>query len=295
MLANDASWRDLEPIARALADDHRSAFSGNALEQVQQAIRMLMVRDAFRLVVESGPRARGGPFGFEVIPVGLIWIVHDPTLLVGTGLFVNEQVFVCGGEGELYVSRGTVAAALGLPVGAGPPVPDIDAEKARSLRDAITIHHKKNAATPVNYVLDRRQPFTIQPGHTQKLPADRKWIIEFDRGAGGGTARYSLSKGCYEFRVVDNRWGIFKLKFNVTIDNREGKQDFVYLMNNEVVTVPAGETQSHVGNDPIVIEFDRGAGPETPARKNLNKNGTYKVAVDTENNYLELFGEEQSS
>jgi hypothetical protein len=43
-----------------------------------------------------------------------------------------------------------------------------------------------------------------------------------------------------------------------------------------------------------VIEFDWGAGTDAPARKNLNKNGTYKVAVDTESNYVDLLGEEQS-
>ena len=33
-----AQAEGIYPIARALADDHRSAFSGNALEQVQQAL-----------------------------------------------------------------------------------------------------------------------------------------------------------------------------------------------------------------------------------------------------------------
>ena len=39
----------------------------------------------------------------------------------------------------------------------------------------------------------------------------------------------------------------------------------------------------------MVVKFDRGEGPDNPARKNLNKSGTYKVAVDTNTNYLDLF------
>jgi hypothetical protein len=148
---------------------------------------MLMVRDALRVVGESGPRGRRLPFGIEAVPVGVIRIIFDPTLAVGTRLFVNEQILVCGGgEGELSVTRGSVAAALGLPVGAGRPVPDIEATEAQTLRDSITIHNSKDAATAVNYVLNRRDSFTIQAGYTQKLSARQEWTVEFNRGPGGG-------------------------------------------------------------------------------------------------------------
>jgi hypothetical protein len=37
------------------------------------------------------------------------------------------------------------------------------------------------------------------------------------------------------------------------------------------------------------VKFDPGEGPEAPAQKLLNKSGTYKVAVDTQTNQLDLF------
>jgi hypothetical protein len=65
-------------------------------------------------------------------------------------------------------------------------------------------------------------------------------------------------------------------------------------MNNEVVTVKAGEQKEIESTDPIVLAFDRGEGAEKPARKNLNKSGTYKIAIDTDTNYLDLFETETS-
>lgn len=294
LLAKNAPWREIEPIAREMVEKNRQTFSGEMLDRVQQAIRMMIVRDAFRMVGYAEPRSRGPAFSLDAIPRGVVWVVFDPTLAPGTALLVTEHVIVCGGgSGELYIVESSVAAALGLPVGTRPPEPDIGPEEAEVLRHSVILRNREDTPTGVNYVLNRRHPHTLPPGHEQKLPAEEKWIVEFDRGGGQGTARYSLAPGCYEFRIMDNRWDLVRLKFKVTIDNSAGKQDFVYLLNNEVVEVPAGKTQTHVDTDPIVVEFDRGAGPEEPARKNLNKNGTYKVAVNTDNNYLDLFSQAQ--
>lgn len=293
LMARNAPWREVEPIARELVEGHQEKFSGEVLEQLQRAMRMLVVRDAFRLVGESAPRGREPAFSVTAIPRGVIWIVFDPTLAPGTALVVTDQVIVCGGgSGELYVIHTSVAEALGLPVGRGAPVPDVEEEAVRGTSEAVVIRNREDASVSVNFVLNERQPHTLPPGRSLDVPANQKWVIEFDRGGGSGTARYGLAQGVYEFRVVDQHWDLVKLKFEVTIDNREGPQDFVYVMNNEVVTVPAGEAQTHVDSEPIVVEFDRGAGPEAPARKNLNKSGTYKVAVNTDSNYLDLFSEE---
>ncbi len=191
--------------------------------------------------------------------------------------------------------QASAAEGLGLPVAAGEPEPDITPEEAETLSDHIVIRNRPDAANAVNYVLNRRLTYSIQPGYKQKIPAGQDWTIEFDRGDGTGVARYSLTKGFYEFRVMENRWELVKHDYKVTIDNRDGVQDFSYLMNNEVVTVPAGESKTHESLEPVVVEFDRGEGVENVARKNLNKNGTYKVAVDTETNYLDLFASKDAS
>ncbi|OHB81379.1 MAG: hypothetical protein A2W31_04065 [Planctomycetes bacterium RBG_16_64_10] len=178
-----------------------------------------------------------------------------------------------------------------MPVGVGDPIPDVAAEEERSPDDLVIITNKKDAATPVHYVLNGGEAYSLKPGFQQKLDANERWTIEFDRGSRQGTARYGLSRGAYEFRVVDNKWELFKLSFDVTLDNRDSEQDFQAVIANEVVTVPAGQSITHKSKVPVIVEFDRGGGPDSLARKNLNKSGTYKVAVNADTNYLDLYAE----
>jgi hypothetical protein len=46
----------------------------------------------------------------------------------------------------------------------------------------------------------------IQPGNTAQFVDDRSWTIEFDRGPGRGSARYSLHEGVYKFKSTDHGW-----------------------------------------------------------------------------------------
>ena len=129
----------------------------------------------------------------------------------------------------------------------------------------------------------------------QRLPADPSWNIQFDRGAGQGVARYALPPGHYEFRIEQGRWVLKKVTYEVTIDNREGTQEFAYVLDNEVVRVKPGESKTHTDTEPVFIEFDRGDVVEDVAQKNLNKSGIYKVAVDPQTNNLDLFATEESA
>jgi hypothetical protein len=219
--------------------------------------------------------------------------VFDPTLPVGTGLLVTDNVMVCGsgGRGDLWIAQTSAASALGLPVGVGDPIPDVTEEEEESPDDLVVITNQKDAATPVHYVLNDGKTYSLEPGYQQKLDADERWIIEFDRGSRQGTARYSLSRGAYEFRVADGKWELFKLNFNVTLDNHDSDQDFQCVIEDEIVTVPAGQSVTHKSKVPVIVEFDRGGGPDSFARKNLNKSGTFKVAVNADTNYLDLFAE----
>jgi hypothetical protein len=293
MIAANASWQEMEPAVRALAEVSPVAGREGIGEQYEHILQMILVRDAFLKVGHSGPRGRGGPIKLARIPTGMLWIVFDPTLAVGTGLLVNDNVLVCGsgGRGDLWIEQTFAASALGLPVGIGEPVPDVMGGEEQPLDEAIIITNKKEAATPVHFVLDNREPYSLEPGQQQRLDANRRWIIEFDRGNRQGTARYSLTQGAYEFRVVDGKWELVKLTFNVTLDNHDGDQDFQCVIENQVVTVPAGESIVHKSKVPVIVEFDRGAGPDSLARKNLNKSGTFKVAVNTDTNYLDLFAQ----
>jgi hypothetical protein len=291
MMARGASLRDMEDALKKLLQGDTSKLPSQIIQEFQRIAELIAVRDAFLIVGSAGPRARTGPLPLAAIPVGVVWILFDPSLAAGTGLIVNEIVLVVGtgGVGELHVVQESAAAAFGLPVAPGEPVLDSDEAEAASFKDAIVIINRADAGTAVNYVLNGRHPFEIEPGHRQKLPADQRWSIEFDRGNARGSARYELSPGVYEFRVVEGHWELFRVPFEITIDNREGSQDFQYLVEDKVMTAKAGEIKKHSSEAPVVVKFDRGEGPEHAALKNLNKSGTYKVAVNTQTNLLDLY------
>jgi hypothetical protein len=294
-ISSKASWREIEPLVRELVEANQVTFQGKFNAVFERIVRLLMVRDAFLVIINSDVRGHSGPMAVSALPTGMIWVIYDPLLPVCTGLWVSSTIMVCGtgGVGELHVERTSAAAGLGLPVAPGKPVPNIDKAEAESLDDVIIISNRQDAGASVNYVVNDRHSFSVQPGYKQKLPLGHRWVIEFDRGNNQGTARYSLTRGFYEFRVVEGRWDLVKLNFEVTIDNRDGAQDFKYVVENEVVTVKPGQTKTHSSTEPVVVTFDRGEGPDNPARKNLNKSGTYKVAVNTQDNYLDLFAKSE--
>lgn len=291
MMTSGSRWRDMEQVLKALLEGDTSKYPPETIKELQRIAELIAVRDAFLVVAGAPPRARRGPLPVAAIPVGLVWILFDPSLAAGTALLVNDMILVVGtgGHGQFAVVQECAAAALGLPVAPGDPVPDIGEAETAALKDAIIIGHRTDAASEVHYILNGRFPFAIQPGHKQKLPANRSWSIEFDRGNSQGTARYALERGVYEFRVVSGRWDLVRLQFDVTIDNRQGTQDFQYVAGDQVVTVKAGETQTHSSAEPVIVKFDRGEGPEHAATKNLNKSGTYKVAINTQTNLLDLY------
>jgi hypothetical protein len=82
------------------------------------------------------------------------------------------------------------------------PTPNADAP------DVVLLNPTRNGG-PVNYTLNDVR-CTMAAGLQQKLPGERAWIIEFDRGGSFGTARYSLTPGKYAFAVTERGWDIFR-------------------------------------------------------------------------------------
>jgi hypothetical protein len=82
------------------------------------------------------------------------------------------------------------------------PTPSVDAP------DVVLLNPTRNGG-PVNYTLNDVR-CTMAPGFQQKLPGERAWIIEFDRGGSFGTARYSLTPGKYAFVVTERGWDIIR-------------------------------------------------------------------------------------
>lgn len=61
----------------------------------------------------------------------------------------------------------------------------------------------------VNYALNNYK-YSIQPGQTQTIQADRDWIITFGRGENFGSAKYALTPGVYHFAVTAKGWELQK-------------------------------------------------------------------------------------
>ncbi|MGA2798817.1 MAG: hypothetical protein ABSE63_14650, partial [Thermoguttaceae bacterium] len=51
--------------------------------------------------------------------------------------------------------------------------------------------------------------YSIPPGFSQTLVADRLWTIQFSRGAGFGDAQYGLDSGVYTFGSSDHGWELY--------------------------------------------------------------------------------------
>jgi hypothetical protein len=74
--------------------------------------------------------------------------------------------------------------------------------------DVVLLNPTRNGGS-VNYTLNDVR-CTMAAGFQQKLPGERAWIIEFDRGGSFGTARYSLTPGKYAFAVTERGWDVFR-------------------------------------------------------------------------------------
>jgi len=85
------------------------------------------------------------------------------------------------------------------------PAPVSTVEEAPLL---IRISSPASNEMAVNYLLNGTR-FTIQPGEKQELPADRQWIIEFDRGGQFGKARYTLQMGVSVFTPTAKGWELY--------------------------------------------------------------------------------------
>ena len=54
------------------------------------------------------------------------------------------------------------------------------------------------------------QTYSLEAGKTQDLELNENMVIEFDRGSGNDTGRYSLSEGVYRFGSTPKGWELFR-------------------------------------------------------------------------------------
>ncbi|MFM7107023.1 MAG: hypothetical protein ACKOZU_00180 [Planctomycetaceae bacterium] len=81
----------------------------------------------------------------------------------------------------------------------------------------VTIALEEEVGGQVAYVIDGREPATIQAGQQQTLTSKGKYEIRFSRGRSAdgrdfGQARYTVTEGNYHFEVTDKGWELLRDK-----------------------------------------------------------------------------------
>jgi hypothetical protein len=200
----------------------------------------------------------------------------------------------CGWQPEYWMpGSGYVEADAGLWYDeAAVPQNVLPPEYDPSLLEGVLPHHQVVLVNPemteqtVAFLLDGQQG-SLEPGQYFDLSTPDKMMIEFDRGADFGAARYSLIEGVYLFKQTDRGWDLNRKVFSITLANTESEDTFYYLVDGEAQVVLPGEQQTHESRFPMTISFDRGDGSE-PAEVTL-PNGTYRVGISPDTGMRDLF------
>lgn len=156
----------------------------------------------------------------------------------------------------------------------------------------LLLVNPKDSGGPVRYSLDGN-PYNCEPGNVQDVAGPGSWLVEFDRGTGGETARYTLTEGTYTFTVTEKGWELYNTTYTVALDNSANGGDFFFLLDGKEESVPAGATRSLTGKFPMVVSFDRGDGGD-PAARTL-ESGTYRVGLGNDSKALDLIPVEDRS
>lgn len=223
--------------------------------------------------------------GNNIIPIGgNAPIILVPGLPQGTIIALgNGSVLVgTGGGGQLAIQQGNVAQAMGMSVALGAPVPDSTRKDVNS--GTLLMNGGKSE---VNYVVNNGQ-YSMGPGYSQTLPADKTWVVEFDRGGSNGEGKYTVEDGTYKFTPTGSGWELYKHKFNITLDNSKNAFDFHYVFENKPAVIAANSTAELSSKYPIQIRFDDSGGKE----KTKRLQGKMYVVALSQDNKLDLFTEE---
>jgi hypothetical protein len=271
-----------DALDKLAAYEEKAGELAGALDEFDTWIRIQEILDAAE--PETGAA--------KVLPKGRVKIVKNPNLSVGTAVVLSNSTVMVGnrGRGGVEVTRGNAAEALGLPVVNDDPLPDLEGAPMRS---GTFIMNPRKHGESIRYVLNGEE-YIMRPGTSQRLPGGRAWRIEYDRGASAGVAEYSLSDGTYVWTPTEHGWQLYKQRYDVTIDNTRNPKDFRFVVNDEPLVVRAGHTRTIHNPYPIAIEYDRGNGTQM-ATKAINFTGNVEVGVNTEDNLLDLFPEQDNA
>lgn len=287
----DPTWKDQLKTAvdNAVAADPTLAPGITAAQFDQQATDFIAANNANAALQQIGNAGLVG-----VLPVGTTSMVMMPVLGPNEVLISpngNMIIMGTGGAGAISTTTVDAADALGLPLGVGDPEPDSKSDYTKQVNSGVLLMNPTD--NEVNYVLANHN-YSMKPGYTQKLGADRSWVIRFNRGEGLGEAEYTLSEGTYNFGYGDKGWELYQKTFSVTVDNTGNDQSFNYVADNTEVTLPPGGTKTTTSSFPIFLRFDRGDGGAEAVKKISEKNYHLKVGINPKDGLWDLYPQEDA-
>jgi hypothetical protein len=227
----------------------------------------------------------------KALPKGRVKLIKNPNLSVGTAVVLNSSTVMVGsrGHGGVEITRGNAAEALGLPLVNDDPLPDAEGSPIRS--GTLIINPRKHGET-IRYTINGEE-YIMRPGTSQRLRTGRSWRVQYDRGANAGVAQYTLGTGTYIWTPTERGWQLYHQRYDLTIDNTRNPKDFHFVFNDEPMFVRAGHSRPITNPYPMVIDYDRGNGTEMVS-KAINFSGNVEVAVNAEDNLLDLFPEQDN-
>jgi hypothetical protein len=263
-----------DPMRRQLAD---SLVSGGFIPSLGPLMpvfnRLDLANGVAGIVSSSQPNATITPLN---------------TLLYVGSMQASQVVFLGGGAalvgtgGEsqgVILTSGSLGQAVGMNSEAGSPVPEDDNDP---LLSGTII--KNTGPSEVNFVVGSKRA-SLEPDQAKVYKVSDGDMIEFFKSESSKKTRYKLEDACYEFRQSSSAWGLYKVKYSVTIDNTDNSIDFRYVAVNEQSVVKAGEKKTIESSHPIVLRFDNGN--DAVRQKRLSK-GTFKVAMNSKG-HLDLY------
>ena len=223
------------------------------------------------------------------LPADQTYVLPSGAILDGTGGAVDPSN--AAGAGGIAMGQGTLAESLGLPPGAGEPVPSSIADSKDRITSGLLIMNPASNAMDIAYVVNNASQ-SSQAGSNRLFPGTGTAVAQFNRGPGFGDAKYSLTEGSYFFASTNKGWELYNRTFSVTIDNAENRTAFEYVIDNKPATLPSGKSQTHTSKYPMLIRFDQGGGTQ-PAQKQIDDPTIAKlvlrVAVNTDTNLWDLY------
>jgi hypothetical protein len=220
---------------------------------------------------------------------GVGWILYNPAVPPDTVLILPSGAVMASGGGydTLTLQQGSMSQALGLPVSSEPPLPDAPTPDGVAVDATGEVVLYNSTESACHYVLNNQYSYTMEPGREQRLAADQKWTIKFDRG-NGSEAEYSLPAGDYRFAMKDGGWDLVPRMNELTIDNSDNPNAFEYVVDNANYVVEGSGKREHRSAAPMSVRFDRGGNGET-AEKQVAGETTLRVAVDSKDQLWNLY------